>query len=116
MFGHMVSWVGGKLQFSNLHRSGTRFPWESCCVFGPQKCASFILRGGKRSMGQNNFVVGEKTPALFLKCIKKTLGNERTLCVLNISRYARRTHAFFLKNVKKPTPQKRNVSYGDRFL
>ena len=60
------------------------------------------------------FVVGEKTPALFLQSVDKPPW-ERTPC-LNISRHARKTHPFFLNNIKKLTPRKRLISYGDRFL
>jgi len=39
-------------------------------------------------------VVGEKTRTVFLKCIKKPLGNARLVSV--ILRNARRTHAFYM--------------------
>ena len=59
-----VCWGGAQVQFSNLHRSGTRFPPKMVLrFFGARKCASSILRGGKRYMGQLFSLVREKTPA-----------------------------------------------------
>ena len=52
-------------------------------------------------MGQIVFVVGEKTPALFLKCIEQPLGHARLVSKLYQEAHEERTPCF-LKISRKP--------------
>jgi len=80
-FGHRVSWAGGLVQFSYLHRSGTRFPGNFVAFLEPKNVPA-PLSGGVSDLWVELFVVGEKTTVLFLNCIKKPLGNARLVSVI----------------------------------
>ena len=80
-FGHMVGWLGGWLQFPNVHRSGTRFPRKSSCIF----CR------GKRPFC---FVVCERMPTLFLRY--QETPQKRPPGISYLLSHARRTSALCL--------------------
>jgi len=74
--------VGGWVQFSNLHRSGTDFPRKSCCVFGAQNVPAPFSGGAVSDLWVNFF---------------SWLVRKRPPCFLDVFRPPLEMHAVFLK-------------------
>ena len=112
IFGNRLSWVRVRCNVRVRTAREPVAPGNVMSFLEPKNVPAPFSGGVSDQLGQSFFMFGEKTPALFLKCIKKIW---KTHALFHKYVTKRRKNArllpFFV--FEKPTPQKRLVSYGD---